>query len=137
MNVVFDTQVLLILYLGERGAEQVADIIRDVQRRKIRGYVNVVNLAELYYILGRRSREVAEEKERNLRSFGIRIVPVRDDALWRQAAAFKTKHPLSLADAFAAATAKVLDAKLVAGGDPEFDRLGIELLRIGVSGSER
>ena len=46
--------------------------------RDLKGYINVVNLAELYYILARKSRKEADEKERNLRSYGVRVVSVRD-----------------------------------------------------------
>jgi predicted nucleic acid-binding protein len=100
---------------------------------KIKGYMNVVNLAELYYILARKSRKVADEKERNLRSFGIKIVPVQDgDDLWKEAAILKASHALSIADAFAAATAKTLRSRLVTGSDPEFEEIhGVQIERIG------
>ncbi len=132
MNIVFDTQALLILYLGEEGAEKVAGMLKQILEQKITGYMNVVNLAELYYILSRKSKKIAEEKEMHIRRFGVKIVPVQDDALWREAALLKAKHSLSLADAFAASTAKVLDAKLTTGNDPHFDNLGIEIERMGV-----
>jgi predicted nucleic acid-binding protein len=133
VSIVLDTQALLILYMGEEGAENVAGLLKQVLDRKIKGYMNVVNLAELYYILSRKSKKVAEEKERNIRSFGVKIVPVKDNALWKEAATLKACHSLSLADAFAAATAKNLKSKLVTGTDPEFDRIGdIQIERVGV-----
>ena len=132
MSVVLDTQALLILYMGEEGAEHVAGLLKQVLDRKIKGYMNVVNLAELYYILCRKSKKVADEKERNVRSFGVKIVPVKDDAVWKEAAMLKTNHSLSLADAFAAATAKNLQSKLVTGMDPDFDSIGgIQIERVG------
>lgn len=127
-GLVFDTQALLVLYLDEDGAERVADLLGEVLGGKIKGYINIVNMAELYYILGRKSPKVAEEKERNIRSFGVKLVPIKDGSLWKEAALLKTGHRLSLADAFAAATAKTLKSKLVTGDDSEFD--GIEGLRI-------
>ncbi|GEM_PF-548220 len=123
MSMVFDTQALLILYMGEEGSEHVAGLLKQVLDRKIKGYMSVVNLAELYYILGRKSKKVADEKERNIRSFGVRIVPVKDNTLWKEAAMLKASHSLSLADAFAAATARTLRSKLVTGADPEFDSI--------------
>jgi ribonuclease VapC len=133
VSIVLDTQALLILYMGEEGAENVAGLLKQVLDRKIKGYMNVVNLAELYYVLSRKSKKVAEEKERNIRSFGVKIVPVKDNALWKEAAMLKANHSLSLADAFAAATAKNLKSKLVTGTDPEFDRIGdIQIERVGV-----
>ncbi|MEM3143334.1 MAG: PIN domain-containing protein [Candidatus Nitrosotenuis sp.] len=132
MNVVFDTQALLIFYLGERGAERVEELLKQIIDAKISGYINVVNLAELYYVLGRKNKKIADEKEKNIRSFGVRIVPVSDGQIWREAALMKMHHSLSLADAFAAATAKILRLKLVTGPDPEFASVsGIQMERIG------
>lgn len=134
MSVVFDTQALLVLYMGEKGAERVAELLRQVLDRKIKGYISVVNLAELYYILGRKDRKMADEKERNLRSFDVKIAPVRDNALWKEAALLKAGHSLSLADAFAAATAKTLKSKLVTGADPEFGNIDdIQIERVSDS----
>jgi uncharacterized protein len=133
MSVVLDTQVLLILYMGEKGADRVSNLLVQILEGKIKGYMNVVNLAELYYILARKSRKVADEKERNLRSFGIKIVPVQDgDDLWKEAAILKASYALSIADAFAAATAKTLRSRLVTGSDPEFEEIhGVQIERIG------
>lgn len=132
MNVVFDTQALLIFYLGERGAERMEDLLSQVLDGKISGYINVVNLAEFYYMLGRKNKKIAAEKEKSIKSFGVKVVPVTDGELWKEAAMLKMGHPLSLADAFAAATAKTLKSKLVTGSDPEFSNIGgIQIERIG------
>ncbi|MDG7015978.1 MAG: type II toxin-antitoxin system VapC family toxin [Nitrososphaerota archaeon] len=129
MDLVFDTQALLVLYLDEAGAEKVAASLKKVLDRSLRGYINVVNLAELYYILARRSKREAEEKEQNLRSYGVRVLPVTDrERYWKDAATIKARKALSLADAFAASTAVGLKATLVTGGDADFD--GIEGLTV-------
>lgn len=128
----FDTQALLTLYLGETGSETVEGYLQDILERRIKGYLNLVNLTELYYILRRRSIETAEEKERNLRSFGVKIIPVTDRSpIWKQAASIKADHSLSLADAFAAATAVRQKATLVTGSDIELERVkNLKLERI-------
>lgn len=151
MSIVLDTQAMLILYLEEKGAERVAELLTQVLEGKIKGYMSVVNLAELYYILARKSSKIAEEKERNLRRFGVKIVSVEGNVgsgsedsdnntnsvvatsvLWKEAALLKAGHSLSLADAFAAATAKILSSKLVTGSDPEFGKIkGIRTEQIG------
>ncbi|MGI0004308.1 MAG: PIN domain-containing protein [Candidatus Nitrosotenuis sp.] len=133
MNIVLDTQALIIFYMDENGAERVARLLKQVLDGEIKGYMNVVNLAELYYILCRKSRKLADEKERNIRSFGVKIVATRDDSLWKEAALLKASRSLSLADAFAAATAKTMKSKLVTGADPEFDSIdGIRIERVGM-----
>ena len=128
MSIVLDTQAILILYLGEKGADRIADLLSKVAERKIKGYMNIINLAELYYILARKNVKVADEKEQNLKSFGVKIISVKaNDELWREAAILKAGNSLSLADAFAAATAKTLKARLVTGSDRDFQRLGGEI----------
>ena len=126
---VFDSQSLLKLYLGEPGADEVVRLLREVQQGRSDGWINIVNLAEIYYILLRKSREVAEEKERGLRSYGVKVVPVDlDSPLWKRAASLKAEHSMSLADAFAASTALELRAKLVTGTDVDFD--GVSELQV-------
>ncbi|HID18889.1 TPA: PIN domain-containing protein [Candidatus Bathyarchaeota archaeon] len=53
----------------------------------------------------RKSPEIAE-KERNLRTFGLKIIPVTYNRLWREAAKIKGEKPVSPADVFVIATAK-------------------------------
>ena len=130
MSVVFDTEVLLGFYLGEQGGMEVERLLVKIMKGELRGYLNVFNLTELYYILYRVSPDVAEEKERNLRGYGLEIVPVNDGRLWKEAAKIKGKQALSLADAYAVATAKVMNAKLLIGRDAEFDGLDVSVERI-------
>ena len=129
-RVTFDSEAILAFYLGEEGGEIVQDCLEKVQSGAAEGYINVLKLTEIYYILCRVSPELAEEKQRNLRLYGLKVVPVEDDGLWREAAHVKAQHSLSLADAFAVATAKACKSKLVVGSDDEFKQLNIQLLRI-------
>jgi predicted nucleic acid-binding protein len=116
----FDTQALLVFYLGESGSDMVENCLNLVLQEKVKGYMNVINLAELYYILRRISKETADEKERNLKSFGVKLI-FDNSKLWKRAAAIKADLALSLADAFAAATAFRVKGTLVTGGHVEFD----------------
>jgi predicted nucleic acid-binding protein len=126
----FDTEAILAFYFGESGAEVVGESLRRVQKGEIEGFMNVLNLTEVHYILCRVNPELAEQKLRNLRLFDLKIVPIEDDNLWVEAAMIKSGHSLSLADAFAVATAKVLESKLVVGSDREFEGLEVSLLKI-------
>lgn len=130
MSVVFDTEALLIFYLGEPGADKVQELLEKTQKGESAGFLNIVNLAEFNYILQRRDPELAKEKERNLRAFGLEIVPVLDNGLWRVAANIKVQHQLSLADSFAAATAKIKRARLATGSDKEYKSVGVPLVRL-------
>ena len=130
VSVVLDTEALLIFYRGEPGADKAQQLLERIQKGENAGYLNIVNLTEFNYILQRRDPELASEKEQNLRAFGLEIVPVADDELWRVASSIKAAHPLSLADSFAAATAKIKRAKLVTGKDEEYKSVGIPLIRL-------
>ena len=116
--------------MGEEGDAVVEEMLDRVIDGEVKAYINIVNLTELYYILHRYSPEAAEEKTRNLRAYGIKVVPLTDDTLWRLAAEMKSRHPMSLADAYAAATAQVTGSKLVIGRDQEFDALEIKTMRM-------
>ena len=133
MSIVFDTEALLIFYLDEPGADTVKELLEKTQSGERAGYLNIVNLTEFSYILQRHDGELAQEKERNLRAFGLEIVPVMDNELWRVAAGIKAKHPLSLADSFAAATAQIKGARLVVGRDEEYKSVGLSLIRLRTS----
>ena len=129
MSIVFDTEALLAFYLGEQGGKEVEKRLVKITKGEIRGYLNLINLTELYYILYRRSPDLAEEKEQNLRGYGLEIVPVNDNELWKEAAKTKGRHTLSLADAFAVATAKAKKANLLVGRDAEFDGIDVSIER--------
>ncbi|MCD6448607.1 MAG: PIN domain-containing protein, partial [Thermoplasmata archaeon] len=127
--VVFDTESLLIFYLGEEGADVVENLLEKIARKEIIGLINIVNLTEFYYILYRKDPSIAEEKVRNLKAFGIKIAPA-SDSIWKEAGKIKAKYARPLADAFAAATAIIKKDKLVVGMDRDFSKINIPLIRV-------
>jgi len=131
LSVVFDTEALLIFYLDEAGAQTVERYLEKIQNKELTGYLSIVNLMEFYYVVFRRDARLADEKEKSLRSYGLRIVPVTDDRLWKEASIIKARCALSLADAFAAATSKMMKAKLITGRDREFERAGVATIKLG------
>ena len=130
MRYVFDTEAILKFYLGEDGAPKVLELLKRVQDKKDKGYVSVINLTEFYYILYRKSPEIAKQKVENLLSFGLVPSEVKDDDLWREAGKLKALHNIPLADAFAAATANHLKATLVAGKDADFEGVDVDIMRV-------
>lgn len=126
----FDAEPILALFFDESGAMFVASLLQKIQKGDAEGYINIVNLTEVYYALARIDRKAADEKVKVLHLFGVNTIPVQDDGLWREAALIKNKYTLSLGDAFAVATAQALKAKLVVGSDKALNGLPVELLRI-------
>ena len=125
---VLDSWALIAFFDDEPAAGAVEELIAQASRDKHRLYLTSVNWAEVYYsIMRKTSQAVAEEHARIITTLPIEIIGIGDDLkLARQAAIFKGKHRISLADAFAAALAKEKKAELVTG-DPEFKALEQEV----------
>ena len=125
---VFDAEPLIDLLTGEREAKRLIPVLERIQRGTETGGISFVNLAEIYYVLRRRSLALAEQELAELKDWGLRFLSA--DPVWKQAADLKANHGLPLADAFAAATAIALGAKLVCGNDAHFTGLsGLVTLR--------
>lgn len=127
--VVFDTESLLIFYLDEKGANVVESLLKKMVRKEIAGLLNIINLTEFYYILYRKDATIAEEKVRNLKAYGIKIIPAIN-SIWKEAGRIKAKYAIPLADAFAAATAIVKKDKLVVGIDKDFENINVPLIKV-------
>ena len=113
---------------------RVVELLEQAQQGKTRLVIPVINLGEVFYIIGRvRGEAFAEKILAQLRSFPIEVLSLDDEIVF-SAARWKMKHPISYADAFAAATAKQYNAILVTG-DPELialqGKLDIDVLQRG------
>jgi len=123
---VLDSFALLTFLRDEPGSDKVAALLEKAGTREQPVHMTEVNYAEVQYIVRRKDgdpawRTVAGE----LLAMPIEFHPA-DRPLADIAADLKTRFKLSLADAFAAALAKVRNAELITG-DPEFKRLEPEL----------
>ena len=123
---VLDSFALLSFLRDEPGAEMVAALMEKAEERRQPLQMTEVNYAEVQYIIRRKDGEaawriVADE----LVTLPIEFRPA-DRPLADQAADFKTRFKLSLADAFAAALAKSRKAELVTG-DLEFKQVEGEI----------
>lgn len=131
MRIAFDTQSVLKFFLGESGAGEVRDLFESCREGEIKGFMSLVNLTEFYYILYRRNEELAEGKVTSLLGFGLEMVGIRERDIWKKAAGIKADRSIPLADSYAAATAKALDASLAVGHDKHFQNLNLDLIVIG------
>ncbi len=118
---VLDSWALLAWLQDERPASQDVDaLLANSGPGELA--MSLVNAGEVYYIVAKsRSAEKADEIRRVLEKMPVTLTPVTDELVWR-AASLKSRHPLSYADAFAAALALGKDATLVTG-DREFEPL--------------
>ena len=146
-RIVLDSWAILAWLQGDDTGEIVRDLIswvdgdgaagEKVQTRWGEGirppklFVSLINLGEVFYILGqRRGEKEARETIEEIRSSVIGVVPVSEQLIF-EAAALKIKYPIAYSDSFAVATTTALSGALVTG-DPELRSVEeIDILWIG------
>jgi predicted nucleic acid-binding protein len=116
---VLDSFALLTFLRDEPGSDKIAALLEKAGAREQPVHMTEVNYAEVQYIVRRKDGDTAwRTVAGELLAMPIEFHPA-DRALADIAADLKTRFKLSLADAFAAALAKVRNAELVTG-DLEF-----------------
>lgn len=132
-RIVFDAQALVAFFFEEDGADAVEARLAEAQAGTGPGFVHDVNLAEVWYQVKRRSgEEKADEVVRWLLE-EVGLEQVSSEETWREAARIKADHGVGLADCFALAAAKLRDARILTGGDEDFEvgkELGVEVERV-------
>jgi len=119
MNFVLDSWALLSYLQKEKPAsDEVKTLLEAAFDGEAILYISKLNLGEVYYIIARRrDREYAAAVLEDIDSLPLNKIEMNNEIFW-EAMEFKVDYPLALADAFAAATATNMEAKLVTG-DPE------------------
>jgi predicted nucleic acid-binding protein len=97
------------------GLEAMDDLFDRVAREDISLHISIVNMAEVYYNFIKKcgTVEAADEIMRRVDYLPIEVIKTVSDAVYREASRLKGAYKMSLADAFACATAKSLAATLV------------------------
>ena len=122
VDYVLDSYALLVYFEGERGGEQVRQLLEAAAEGRCSLYICVVNLGEVVYIVEReRGLLKAQEVLARIDELPIEVVDA-DQTLTLAAAHLKTGCPIAYADCFAAALSQVKRALLVTG-DPEFKKV--------------
>jgi predicted nucleic acid-binding protein len=119
---VLDTFAILAYLQDEPAAPRIEELL--VLAKKVKCYLvlSLINLGEILYIAERQGgTPKAHDILRFISSLPIQIIPA-DEQMVFAAAHIKANHPLSYADAFAAAAAQNLNGILLTG-DPEFKAL--------------
>lgn len=123
---VLDSWALMCYLEQEPGFEKVIELFDEATGSSKHLLMSVVNWGEVYYQVARRLGEAkAQEIERLIQSFPIRLVDADID-LTREAARFKATKHIAYADCFAAALARQKKAELVTG-DKEFRQFEEEI----------
>ena len=118
-----DSFAVLAWIQDEEGAQVVEDLLYGAQRGEGQIIMNIINLGEVTYRIGKlKGEDEAKETLDEIRRLPLTVVPATEEAVF-SAAGFKMHYAISYADAFAAAAAEELGAVLVTG-DPELEQLG-------------
>jgi predicted nucleic acid-binding protein len=126
-NIVFDSYAIIAHFRKEKGYEEVSNEFSEITGGSKEGFMSLINVGEVYYILHRlygvKYAERALETIQQL--MPIQIVPP-DFELTLHAAKIKAAHKMSYADGFAAALTLKKKATLITG-DKEFKALEGEM----------
>jgi ribonuclease VapC len=123
---VLDSFALIAYFRDEPGAEAVEHLLITAGRKDSPVHMTDVSYAEVRYSIVRKDgAEAWEEAAKILQGLPIDFHST-NRALADMAADIKSRHTISLADAFTAALAKEKKAELVTGG-PEFKPLEKEI----------
>ena len=121
-RILFDAHPILIWVQKERGYQKVKSLLLDCRDQSAVGYINQINLGEVYY---KTIRAVGlEEAKKFLENFfrlPLTIILPDTELIWK-ASEIKAEHSISYADCFAAATALRYEATILTG-DPEFKKI--------------
>jgi len=132
---VFDAEPLIAHADDEPGSEAVDSFLDAVATGETTGYINVVTLSEIRYVLARKyDRDVADEYLEWVQQVGVE--PVEAQSLWERASEFILQYNPALGDAFALATARAVEGTLVSGGNNDYDDVtdvSIERFRDGAA----
>lgn len=146
-SIVFDSWAIIAWLQGETQGDIVRNLIgwiegdRKVKKkaisfigeevREVDLYLNIINLGEIFYILGRRKGErEAKNTINELMATPIEVISVTDSLVFL-AASLKIKYTIAYADAFAVATAKAKNASLITGDTELKDLDEVPILWIG------
>jgi predicted nucleic acid-binding protein len=129
-GIVVDAWTALAFLQSEEPAQTVIRrYLRRAKTGRLRVLINLVNLGEVYYrMLQIAGADAATDKLDRFRTLPIEITAVREPVVM-EAARIKAAHPLSYADAFAVATARLEGARLLTG-DPEIFMLPPSVARV-------
>jgi predicted nucleic acid-binding protein len=130
LRLTFDSEPLIAYFLGDETAKQIVPLLQGILNGETVAYINIVNLSEIYYILHRINPSIVDSKIEILQNYGINLVTVTENGLWKNAAKIKSSHSMSLADAYAVATAIETGSTLVIGRDKEFNTVDIEKIAL-------
>jgi len=124
---ILDAWAVLALLQGEEpAASRVKELFDEANAKKVELSISLINLGEVVYRIGKsRGENAAWQTLNEIRRLALTVDDVDEETVW-SAVRYKIGHPISYADAFAAAMAEKRQAVLVTG-DPELFNLSEQI----------
>jgi predicted nucleic acid-binding protein len=120
---VLDSYAVIGYLEDEPFANWLKQLLLSARKGKCRLYLHAIQLGEVYYIILReQGKPIADLAYARIKDFPITIIDTINEKLLLSAASLKANFPMSYADTFAAALARMHSAVLLTG-DPEFKAL--------------
>lgn len=121
---VLDSYAVLAFLEESAGQEQVRGLLQEAAAGRCQLFISIINIGEVMYITEReRGLPKAHVALARIDELPIEVIDA-DRANTLAAAHIKARWPISYADCFAVALAKLKDAAIVTS-DPEFKRLEV------------
>lgn len=119
---IFDSHAILKFFQKEKGADKVANLLREIKKTKKTKYINAINLGEIIYITKREFGEFKKiETLALIEQLNFTILPVPNSLIF-QAAEYKAEYGISYADCFII-TSAIEHGAIIITGDPEFKKV--------------
>lgn len=119
---ILDACAIIAFIKLEPGYERVASCFDEVDVGMARMHLHAATLYEVYYqYLRDEGMPVAEKIWQDVLSMPVTLHHTFDEAFLKQAAEFKARHKMSVADSFLLSQAKRLDASVITSAHHEFD----------------
>jgi ribonuclease VapC len=121
-RILFDAHAILRWTQKERGYQKVKSLLIACREESALGYMNQINLGEVYYKTIRAiGLEEAQKFLENFLRLPLSIILPDSELIWK-ASEIKAEYAISYADCFAAATALRYEATVLSG-DREFKKI--------------
>ena len=123
---VLDSYALIGYLENEHFADRIEKLLKRAKKGGTSLYLDALHLGEVYYItLREQGPNLADLAYSRIKSFPLTFIDTIDEELLLSAATLKANFPISYADSFAAAVARIKNCALLTG-DPELKMLETE-----------
>jgi len=120
---VLDSYALIGYLENEPFSDRIEELLYLARKGEAHLYLHAIHLGELYYItLREQGQNMADLGYSRIKAFTLTFIDTIDEELLLTAATLKANYPISYADSFTAALAKINKCTLLSG-DPEFNIL--------------